>query len=91
MQGDFNPVEFIMERSASNRQLAIELYCECYIYDHYDDSVSDSWEEPTTWFGNFCNRIKSILHDHRISIEVDTSHLQEIHDKQQLLKKYASI
>lgn len=89
-----DPAELVLERSARNKQLAIELYCECYIYSHYDEEMKDTPpeyypEEPKTWFDNFVYRVRSILKHHRISIEIDTSDVQEIYRHSEEIKKFA--
>lgn len=86
-------VDFIIERASTNKALAMELYCELYIYEHYGTADMDTERTSCNplnnrrpdWVKNTLNRLNEILRHRSIHIIVDSKGLKELITKKDKL------
>lgn len=87
-----NHTQQILEAAKFNQKLAIEMYCELYIYNNYtedqigSDCRSFSYKEEitpieckgNTWLGNLMYRLNSIFRRRGIDIRIDIEETEEL-------------
>jgi len=87
-----NNTEQILKTAKFNQNLAIEIYCELYIYNHYSESeigidyksfgykddILPNENESKTWLENLRYRLNSIFRRRGISIKIDIEDVEDI-------------
>lgn len=79
----------VLQQAKQNRDLAVEIFCELYIYSHYTEAQVGSDTEAfnyeysnkkitNSWFNNLMYRLSSIFRRRGVTVELDVEDVKEL-------------
>lgn len=92
--------EIIMYQARQNKDLAMEVYCELYIYTHYTpeqvgvDVQLYNLQKPKeniSWLDNLIYRLTCIFKRRGVHVQIDSSDIKDLIDSKVDLSKLVSL